>query len=71
MSKDKDEPVVVFACGPSRPKCRCSCTTTGECEHQWDGPEEIEEYAGGSVSVSSTCSRCGMTAISHSMWVDW
>lgn len=44
------------------PSCRCECDTGGPCEHKWDGPEE--EYENGS---SVTCSKCGMSAISHSM----
>jgi hypothetical protein len=51
-------------CGPSRmPICKCQCPE-GPCEHRWDGP--IEEQ--GSVTTV-TCSRCGMSAFSHSMWV--
>lgn len=44
--------------------CYCACGTGGPCEHRFDG--EIYESADGSL-VSATCSRCGMTAFSHSM----
>lgn len=42
--------------------CYCTCGIGGPCEHQWDGPV----YEGESFS-SATCSRCGMTAMSHDM----
>jgi hypothetical protein len=44
--------------------CYCACGTSGPCEHQWNG--EPYESADGSV-WSTTCSHCGMTAISHSL----
>lgn len=44
--------------------CYCACNTDGPCEHQWDGEEYVSED--GCLS-SATCSRCGMTAFSHSM----
>lgn len=43
--------------------CYCACPD-GPCQHQWDGPDYIEE---GMVSV--TCSRCGAPAIYHDMRV--
>lgn len=45
--------------------CYCACTHGGPCEHKWDGkPYESERM------WSTTCSRCGMTAFSHSMHTD-
>ena len=62
--------------------CRCNCGYTcgmkcdldmmecirqhfiRDCDHKWDGKHvEIEN------GVSSTCSKCGMTAIAHDMAV--
>jgi len=46
--------------------CYCACTSKGPCEHKWDG----EPYESGDGSCwSVTCSRCGMTAMSHDMRV--
>ena len=59
MSEPK---VVIHTCGPSTAKCVCKCPES--CEHKWDGPNQ--EFLNG---VSVTCSRCGMTAIQHAMWV--
>ena len=44
--------------------CYCACGTGGPCEHKWDGPEWESEDG---CSFSSTCSRCGTTAMSHSL----
>lgn len=42
--------------------CYCACGTGGPCEHKWDGgPYESED---GRI-WSTTCSRCGMTSVSH------
>ena len=44
--------------------CFCACTTGGPCEHTWDGePYESEGC------WSTTCSRCGTTAMSHDLRV--
>lgn len=44
--------------------CYCACGTGGPCEHKWDGePYESED---GCV-WSTTCSRCGGTAMGHDM----
>lgn len=61
-----------FACGPSNATCKCTCGVEGVehvCQHQWDGEGETTEYEGGGCSWSATCSRCGMSAMSHSLWV--
>jgi len=46
--------------------CYCACTSGGPCEHKWDG--EPWESADG-CGWSTTCSRCGCTAMSHDMRV--
>lgn len=57
--------VVAFTCGPSRPGCKCRCPE-GDCGHKWDGPTvELDE----GLVVTSSCSKCGMTAIDHDLWV--
>lgn len=44
--------------------CYCACSSGGPCEHQWDGEGiEIDDGAG----WTATCSRCGCTAMSHSL----
>ena len=51
------------ACALSDPKaCYCACGSGGPCEHKFDGePYESEGL------WTTTCSRCGITAFSHSM----
>ncbi len=44
--------------------CYCACGTGGPCEHKWDGPDYESEDG---CCVSLTCSRCGITAMSHDM----
>ena len=61
--------VSVFMCGPSSGPCKCACATGGTCEHVWDGEEQEGECSGGGFFSTTTCSRCGMTAISHDMFV--
>lgn len=46
--------------------CYCACGSGGPCEHRWDG--EGVEFDDG-CGWSATCSRCGGTAMSHSMRV--
>lgn len=48
-------------CGPQG-ECGCNCPES--CGHKWDGPQVAFD---GCVSV--TCSKCGMPAINHDMWV--
>jgi hypothetical protein len=52
--------------GSSSETCRCRCgeEPRGPCEHKWDGPDV--DMDGG---WSRSCSRCGMTAMSHDMWL--
>lgn len=65
------EPItLIHGCGPSTGRCKCECSPEGgSCEHEWDGPTYREEFPGGGGQESATCSRCGMTAIAHDMWV--
>ena len=44
--------------------CYCACASGGPCEHKWDGAGWTSEDGCG---WSATCSRCGATAISHSL----
>lgn len=44
--------------------CYCACASGGPCEHKWDGPPWESDDC-----WSATCSRCGETAMSHSMRV--
>lgn len=68
MSEVKNNPdgSVIFQCGPGNDKCKCECPD-GPCTHKWDGEGISGEYGGREESV--TCSKCGMSAMSHSMWV--
>lgn len=45
-------------------RCYCACSSGGPCEHSWDGPEWVSEDQ---CSQSVTCSKCGVTAMSHDM----
>lgn len=54
----------VGACSFSDPNaCYCACSEGGPCEHSWDGPpyESLDKLV-----WSTTCSRCGITSMSHS-----
>jgi hypothetical protein len=59
-----NEKITVASCGPSTGTCICECSTGGSCEHVWDGPWFMENNMG-----TATCSRCGMKAIDHDIWV--
>lgn len=58
---------IVHACAHNiDDACYCACASGGPCEHTWDGaPYESED----GCTYSATCSRCGTTAISHSLRV--
>ena len=58
-----DAPATIMLCGPGNLICRCRCPD-GPCEHVWDGPGETDGHMS-----SATCSRCGKSALSHSLWV--
>ena len=60
-----------FACGPGNAKCKCTCGVDGVehvCEHDFQGWQEFRDPDGGGGGTT-VCTRCGMTAMSHSMWV--
>lgn len=44
--------------------CYCACSIGGPCEHRWDG-DGMDLPSG----WTATCSRCGGTAMSHSLRV--
>lgn len=52
----KSSPVTIFVCG--REFCK-----DGQ-SHQWDGPERIFD---GGCGSSSTCSKCGLDAMSYDL----
>ena len=58
------EVITYHSCGPSTESCKCECADGGDCEHKWDG-KELKM----SGVYTTTCSRCGMPAIDHSLWV--
>jgi hypothetical protein len=60
--KNIENQASVFKCGSSSEKCKCNCPIS--CEHLWDGEPHIENGFG-----TATCSKCGMWAINHDMWV--
>lgn len=48
--------------------CYCACASGGPCEHTWDGEwYEFSDGLEGPTIGTATCSRCGMTAMSHSL----
>ncbi len=49
---------------PNACYCACGSEPRGPCEHKWDGPDWESED---SCACSVTCSRCGMTAMSHDL----
>lgn len=69
MEEKKHEPAALFVCPPTG-TCKCNCGTTTEprvCEHKWDGPDEVSGGPGMGYGSSVTCSKCGMSAMSHDM----
>lgn len=59
---DKPVEITIHTCGPSRPGCKCNCPES--CEHDFQGMEDM-----GDGCFSSVCTKCGMSAMSHDMWV--
>lgn len=64
---DEQNKLTYYACGPPSETCQCACPDS--CGHRWDGEfyEEHPPEGGGFGTV--TCSKCGMHAIEHDMWV--
>ncbi len=46
-----------------RDDCYCDCERGGPCEHTFGGWVEFQDGSGG----SQVCTRCSMTAMSHSL----
>ena len=61
----------IFPCGPSREDCVCKCDPEKgpDCGHVWNGHVVERELPGGASLSSVTCSRCGMLAADHDLWV--
>ena len=68
-AEEASKQVTVFSCGPSSETCKCECATGGPCEHQWDGPWEEIQGENGVTGGTATCSKCGLRAIDHDLWV--
>lgn len=62
-------PFAFYSCGPGNARCKCECCQGGPCEHQWDGEGASVTYEDGGNMESVSCSKCGMLAIDHSMWL--
>ena len=56
--------VTVFACGPSKQGCVCRCPDS--CGHDWNGPARESDDGRGSSAI---CSKCGIEAMAHDVWV--
>ena len=57
--------ISIHHCGPQSEKRKCRCGyPEGTCEHIWNGPSEDTEN-----SSSVTCSKCGLSALQHDLWV--
>lgn len=57
------EPTIIgFVCSASRENCECRCPES--CGHKWDGPTLVFDNGG-----TATCSKCGMSAMDHDVWV--
>jgi hypothetical protein len=69
MADSTEDPVLIHSCGAGNAKCACECSKGGPCGHVWDGEGVEEIYEDGGAMSSASCSRCGMLAISHSMWL--
>ncbi len=59
--------VTHFTCPATAHTCACRCPD-GPCEHVWNGSGRDWETPDGGFVSTATCSRCGMTAIDHSLW---
>lgn len=53
--------------GGSSMKCKCNCAEGGTCEHTFSGWRVFEGGNGG----EQVCTRCGMGAMSHTLWTCW
>lgn len=64
--------MTVFKCGPQTKTCHCTCGQEGErvCEHEFDETTYLRDESGRIVGGTRVCSRCGLTAMEHSIWTD-
>ena len=63
-----EKEISIIVCqGPNSEKCKCRCPKS--CEHEWTGEWVKEVESGGATIESTTCSRCGMRAIDHALWI--
>jgi hypothetical protein len=53
---------------PNPSACYCDCAGGGPCEHQWDGPWRDFDPATEGYGGTTTCSKCGASAVSHDLW---
>jgi hypothetical protein len=66
LADDLGVPLEMLRSSHNPDACYCACTSGGPCEHDWTGAGiEFDDGCGWSV----TCSRCGITAMSHDMRV--
>lgn len=56
---EEKPPIQVFLCPGGCPSYN---------DHVWDGPTKTWTDPNGSVTETSTCSKCGRTAIDVDMW---
>ena len=61
--------LTVIRCGPSTAECECRCAEGGECEHRLDAAWQPFTDDSGTTGGTVICTRCGMSAVSHSLWV--
>jgi hypothetical protein len=66
FAMEEERSLMVFECGPSSEECECHCPDS--CGHQWDG-EPVEYKTGNLTCGTVTCSKCGMFASEHDVWV--
>ena len=59
--------ITAMACGPSNATCSCNCGKVDArsdehlCEHDFQWPAQKE-------ATSTVCTRCGLDAMTHSLW---
>lgn len=64
MNEETKKPELTrHVCGPQG-ECGCKCPD-GPCGHVWG--DELKDMGGGAWSV--VCVKCGMSSMSHSIWV--
>ena len=56
--------ITIHTCGPSSSTCKCQCPD-GPCDHDFRGCVDQ-----GNGCYSAVCTKCGLPAIQHSLWVE-